>query len=251
MGIFLPSFVGLLPLPLARLCLRWRAGVLLCCLIMSQLACTDSTKSPALVEATDTTSSELPIYLDKPDFGISKPSPEVSQMADGILRARDQGRYDFFIVDKKLAKLYVFSANGMLRGESAILLGSARGDDSVPGIGTRPLNKVRPNERTTPAGRFVAERGENLDGEDIIWVDYDAALSMHRVRAKVSKERRLERLSTPSAKDNRISFGCVNIPTQFYETVVSPIFARSNAVVYILPEVKPLQQAFSFDVSRK
>ena len=76
-------------------------------------------------------------------------------------------------------------------------------------------------------------------------------ISMHRVRAKVAKERRLERLSTPSAKDNRISFGCVNIPAQFYETVVSPTFAQTNAVVYILPEVKPLQQAFSFDVSMK
>ena len=38
-----------------------------------------------------------------------------------------------------------------------------------------------PEERTTPAGRFVAERGQNLRGEDVVWIDYDAAVLMHRV----------------------------------------------------------------------
>ncbi len=251
MGASPPQLAGLFPRPSSKLLPRGWAGLLLCCLALSQWACSDSSKFPAPIDTNNPISSELPTYLSAVDFGISKPSPEVRQVANGILRARDQGVHDFFIIDKRLARLYVFSVNGMLRGESAILLGSARGDDSVPGIGTRPLQQVRPHERTTPAGRFVAERGQNLDGEDIVWVDYDAAVSMHRVRAKVSKERRLERLSTPSARDNRISFGCVNIPTQFYEAVVSPTFARSNAVVYILPEVNPLQQAFSFDISRK
>ena len=71
----------------------------------------------------------------------------------------------------------------------------ARGDHTVPGIGDRPLKVVKSYEKTTPAGRFVTEPGRNLNGEDIFWVDYDAAVSMHRVRATNPRERRLQRLA--------------------------------------------------------
>ena len=125
-----------------------------------------------------------------------------------------------------------------------------RGDDSAAGIGSRPVNQVRPGERTTPTGRFVAERGRNTPGEDVIWVDYDAAVSMHRVRAVNPKERRLERLATPAINDNRISYGCINVPAAFYEAHIRPLFATRRAVVYVLPEIKPVQQVFgSYDIA--
>lgn len=57
-----------------------------------------------------------------------------------------------------------------------------------------------PHERTTPAGRFLAEAGRNADGDDIFWVDYDVAVSMHRVRAHVPAERRLQRLASPTSR---------------------------------------------------
>jgi hypothetical protein len=60
------------------------------------------------------------------------------------------------------------------------LLGGARGD-TVPGIGALQIADVLPEERTTPAGRFVGERGHNARGEDVVWVDYDAAVSMRLV----------------------------------------------------------------------
>ena len=109
---------------------------------------------------------------------------------------------------------------------------------------------MRPGERTTPAGHFVAERGRNTLGEDVIWVDYDAAVSMHRVRAANPKERRLERLATPAIIDNRISYGCINVPVAFYEAHIRPMFATRRVVVYVLPEVKSVQQVFgSYDVA--
>ncbi len=58
------------------------------------------------------------------------------------------------------------------------------------------MASILPEERTTPAGRFVAELGHNIKGEDIVWVDYDAAVSLHRVRATNPTERRLQRLAT-------------------------------------------------------
>jgi len=184
------------------------------------------------------------------DFGHESPSPDARHLADWIADSRDNENADFIIVDKRYARAYVFDAEARLRGASTVLLGSALGDDSVPGIGLRPIAEVRPEERTTPAGRFVAERGRNLNGEDVVWVDYDAAVSMHRVRATQPSERRLERLATPTVDDNRISYGCINVPVAFYEAHVRPLVATHRAIVDVLPEVKPVQQVFgSYDVA--
>lgn len=165
-------------------------------------------------------------------------------MTAWIQRSGDSQNLPFAIIDKKDARLYVFDAQGRLKGSSPVLLGSARGDDSVPGIGERRIADILPHERTTPAGRFVAERGVNIKGEDIIWVDYDAAVSMHRVRANAPTEQRLKRLASPTPDDNRISYGCINVPFAFYNRVLKPIFSASDAVVYVLPETRPLQSFF-------
>lgn len=184
------------------------------------------------------------------DFGALSPSKDARRLANWVAHTRDNGNAEFMIVDKRDAKVYVFDASAKLRGSSPVLLGAAKGDDSVPGIGSRPLAQVRPEERTTPAGRFVAERGRNLKGEDIVWVDYDAAVSMHRVRATNPVERRLERLATPTIGDNRISYGCINVPASFYETHVKPTVAKQRGIVYVMPEVKPIQQVFgSLDIA--
>ena len=184
------------------------------------------------------------------DFGQESPSPDARHVADWIADSRDNAKADFIIVDKRDAKAYVFDAEARLRGASPVLLGSTLGDDSVPGIGLRPIAEVRPEERTTPAGRFVAERGRNLKGDDVVWVDYEAAVSMHRVRATKPSERRLERLATPTVDDNRISYGCINVPVAFYETYVRPTVATRRAIVYVLPEIKPVRQVFnSYDVT--
>lgn len=184
------------------------------------------------------------------DFGHESPSPDARHLADWIADSRDHANADFIIVDKPRARAYVFGADARLRGASPVLVGSALGDDSVPGIGSRPVEKVRPEERTTPAGRFVAERGRNAQGEDVVWVDYEAAVSMHRVRTNEPRERRLERLATPTIEDNRISYGCINVPVEFYETHIQPTFATRRAIVYVLPDVKSVQQVFgSYDVA--
>ncbi len=184
------------------------------------------------------------------DFGIETASIEARHIADWIADSRDNTDADFVIVDKKFARIYVFDREARLQGSSPVLLGAARGDDAVPGIGTRPIEQVLPEERTTHAGRFVGERGRNTQGEDIVWVDYDAAVSIHRVRATKPAERRLERLATPTVDDNRISYGCINVPVAFYESHIRPVFATRNAVIYVLPEVKSALQVFgSYDVA--
>ena len=202
--------------------------------------------TPALSSPFKSTSQK---HRELADFGLMSPSKDARRLADWVAHTHDNGNAEFMIVDKRNAKVYVFDTAARLRGASPVLLGAAKGDDSVPGIGSRPLSQVRPEERTTPAGRFVAERGRNLKGEDIVWVDYDAAVSMHRVRATNPVERRLERLATPTIADNRISYGCINVPVSFYESYVKPTVAKQRVIVYVLPEVKSMQQIFgSLDI---
>jgi len=170
--------------------------------------------------------------------------PEPRAFVERIRALDDNEGLPVFVIDKVAARLYVFDRRGSLLGDAPVLLGAARGDHSVPGIGDRPLSQVRPEEKTTPAGRFRAERGRNLGGEDIVWVDYDAAVSLHRVRTVSEAERRRERLATPTPLDNRISFGCINVPERFYDSVVSPALHRGEAMVYILPEVETVAKVF-------
>lgn len=185
------------------------------------------------------------------DFGGEDASPDARHVADWVADSRDNGNSDFVIVDKKFAKVYVFGSDARLRGATPVLLGAAPGDDSVPGIGARAIEDIRNEERTTPAGRFLAQRGRNTTNEDVVWIDYGAAVSMHRVRATDPRERRMERLASATVEDNRISWGCINVPAAFFEGFVQPVFADRKALVYVLPEVKTVREVFgSYDVAQ-
>lgn len=177
-------------------------------------------------------------------FGQETASGEVRKLADWIVDSRDNGGLPFVLVDKKGAKVFVFHADGALRGATPALLGSASGDQSAPGIGTRPLAEIRAEERTTPAGRFVASLGRNMGGGEILWVDYEAAISLHPVVTSNRKENRAGRLATASTLDNRISYGCINVPPQFFRKTVSAAFKQSDGIVYILPETREASALF-------
>lgn len=172
-------------------------------------------------------------------------TPQAERVAGWIESTRDNHGAPYMLIDKRLARLWVFDTRGSVVGSTPILLGAARGDHTVPGIGDRPLERVAPWERTTPAGRFVIEPGRNTRGEDIFWVDYDAAVSMHRVRTTHPAERRLQRLASATPYDNRISWGCINVPVAFFEGVIQPAFSKRRGIVYILPEQESPQRVFA------
>lgn len=162
---------------------------------------------------------------------------EVGELVAAVLALRDHEGRAFAIVDKQRAQLHVFDAGGRLWGSTAVLLGQARGDSSAPDVGQNTQNGHVPlHQRTTPAGRFVAEPGRNLRGEPVVWVDYDAAFAIHRLRPGASQAPRLARLATATPADNRASWGCVVVPVQFYLEVVAKLLGRGPSVVYVLPE---------------
>lgn len=218
----------------------WAAAVAIAMGIgLSLLSCV-----PALAWSPPATDSTNLVGSLQADFSGVSASSEARQIADWIVQTRDNRDAPFIIVDKKATQVFVFDGQAKLRGASTALLGLARGDDSAEGVGQRPLSKIPPGQRTTPAGRFVASLGLNLANQDILWVDYDAALALHRVLDAKSPQRRLERLAAASPLDRRITFGCINVPVSFYEDVVRPQFVDRTGVVYILPETKSLRDVF-------
>lgn len=185
-------------------------------------------------------------------FGATSPSEPTRHIADWVVDSGDNQGMPFVIVDKVNARVFVLDADGRLVGDAPALLGLARGDDSVPGIGERKLSTIRPEERTTPAGRFVASLGKNLHGVEILWIDYEAAISMHRVITGNAKERRAQRLKSATVQDRRISYGCINVPVDFYNKVLNPAFTGTNGIVYVLPEIRPAKEFFaSYDVEER
>jgi hypothetical protein len=67
---------------------------------------------------------------------------------------------------------------------------------------------------------------------------------MHRVRLNNPRERRADRLASPSVADKRISYGCINAPVAFCEQFVRTVFARQHTNIYVLPDVRSVQEDF-------
>jgi hypothetical protein len=161
-------------------------------------------------------------------------SREALDLVERVTHAGEHERLPFAVVDKKQARIFVFDAAGRLQGASPALLGQTSGDDSAPDVGAHAqTGEVPLAERTTPAGRFVSTPGRNRSGEHVIWVDYDSAFAIHRVRPGRSRQARLARLESSNPADRRVSLGCVVVPERFYDRVVRRWLGQGRAVVYV------------------
>jgi hypothetical protein len=170
-------------------------------------------------------------------------SDTVIELAGWVVASKDSQGYPFAIIDKAAAQILVFGGDGRLRGAAPGLFGSAVGDHTAPGIAGLALREIPGRDRTTPAGRFVGGFGPSIDAGRVLWVDYDAAVSIHPTATGVPSERRPERLASPTPDDNRISHGCINVSPAFYEQIMEPTFERGG-VFYILPDKASLAETF-------
>jgi len=229
------------------------------CLCLSLLAagCSSSLETKAenvanipnpMFNATYSADADVPFVMEprkasanrsgRENFGSESASRRTREMADWVVSSRDNRNMPFAIIDKVNAKVYVFGPDGQFYGAAPVLLGMAKGDHTMPGIGKLPMSRIPFSERTTPAGRFVTVMGRDPKGKDTLWLDYEGALSMHAVVKGTPADRRAERLASPTPVDNRISFGCINVPVPFFENVIATKFSDQAGIVYILPETK-------------
>lgn len=234
---------------------RITAGLLLClsafgfCLGRAEAAAQNGRSLPAHDVAASSSFIGMPPaeapHAARVNFDGFSRSRNAQYVADWVVDSGDNRGMPFIIVDKTDARVFVFGADGRFRGAARALLGLARGDNSFPGAGNLKLSQMRPEEKTTPAGRFVASMGYNLHGKDVLWVDYDNGISLHRVLTDKPEERRLQRLATATPLDKRISHGCINVPAKFFDSVVKPAFTETSGIVYVLPETYSIRQIFA------
>lgn len=172
-------------------------------------------------------------------------SAAATRVADWIAASGDNAALPYIIVDKQAASLFLFDASGKSLGKAPILVGVAVGDEATPGIGSKNLAEIGPAEKTTPAGRFLAKYGLAAGKQKVLWVDYATSVALHPIPPGASpKERRRQRMRSPKPADHRITFGCINVPTAFYNKGVRPLFRKKGGYVYILPDTRPLEAVF-------
>ena len=171
-------------------------------------------------------------------------SDTVVDIAGWVIATGDNRGMPFAVVDKEAAQVLVFDADGKIQGLAPVLIGSAVGDDSAPGVDERELKDIPAKDRTTPAGRYLAGYGPAAGGKSVLWVDYATAVALHPL-AKTSpkKEKRKQRLASATAEDNRITHGCINVSSAFYTKIIRTTFT-TGGVFYVLPDSMPLTAAF-------
>ncbi|TXC71617.1 hypothetical protein FSB78_12140 [Sphingomonas ginsenosidivorax] len=173
------------------------------------------------------------------------PSEAAVRVVDWVAATGDNHALPYVIVDKTTASMLMFDGKGKPLGQVPVLIGIAVGDDATPGVGTKNLAEIGPAEKTTPSGRYLARFGRPIGKERILWVDYATSVAIHPIPPGASKkERRRQRMLSPSASDNRITFGCINVPIAAYGKTIRPLFQRKGGYVYILPDTKPLEEVF-------
>ncbi len=173
-------------------------------------------------------------------------SAELQRVARWVIDSGDNSSLPYLLIDKVNAQVFAFNPAGQLLGSSPALLGMARGDRLIVANDTK-MAAMKAQDRVTPAGRFVSRLAIDSHGKELLVLDYDASISLHAVVKGTPAERRAERLKSATAQDNRISFGCINVPAEFYATMVSPTFAKTKGIVYVLPETGAASELFGFN----
>lgn len=171
------------------------------------------------------------------------PSADAVRVRDWVAASRDNHGLPWVVIDKAEARLFLFDAAGKQVADAPVLIGIAKGDEASPGVGDKRLADLGPAEKTTPAGRYLAKFGLPVGGERILWVDYATSVAIHTIPADADpREKRRDRMLSATAEDNRVTFGCINVPRKTW-AVIRPMF-RKGGYVYILPDAKPIEDVF-------
>jgi hypothetical protein len=190
--------------------------------------------------------------LIRADFGGQTVASDVHHIADWAVHSRDHKGLPFIIVDKVNAKAAAFDRTGRLIEVTPILLGMGVGDIFPSEVLNMNMLQTRPSQRVTPAGRYFAEEDLDIKGDNVLWVDYDKAIAIHKIPPKKTKQRRHERMASPNPAQHRITYGCINVPPGFYDRVVHAQFSSKGGIVYVLPDSTPLKAVFkSYDVGER
>ena len=187
------------------------------------------------------TEAPLPTSLDR----LQSASAEVLDVVQWVGASKDNAGLPFIVVDKANARVYAFNPAAQLKATTPVLLGMGVGDKALVSPDA-PMSAMPPQKRITPAGRYPSKLVIDNHGKVVLLIDGANLITMHIVVKGTPAQHRAERLASVTTDDNRVSFGCINVPPAFFTTVVDPDFRLTNGLVYILPEQTTAAQLFGF-----
>lgn len=191
---------------------------------------------PKVFEETRTEQAEVPAEAK------AKMSDLAQQVYRNVAPAAQASGKGFMIADKPNGMMHVFYADGTVLAQEPALFGKDTGDklgkSSLAGgpkitpAGKYTLTYVADNEYT---GGHVFQLEETVDKGD------NSMIAVHAAWLGDAKEQRAQRLESPSAADNRISYGCVNTSHDLFLNKLMPNSAKFNGgMIFILPDSQEL-----------
>lgn len=209
-------------------------------LALSCLALTITATGTALAQSAKRTDSAEKVQSKNVE---AERSEAASRVTAWVSQSGDNARLPYIVIDKPSAAMFLFDAKGKQLATAPVLIGIAAGDDATPGIGSKNLSEIGPAEKTTPAGRFLAKFGVAAGKQKVLWVDYATSVAIHTIPPGKPKEKRRERMLSTTIEDNRITFGCINVPKVAYAKIRQQ-FGKKGGYVYVLPDSKPIESVF-------
>lgn len=162
-----------------------------------------------------------------PQAGEVVMSSAAKASLDHIIDTNDNGGRPFVIADKKAGKLYLMNADGKVVDTTPALFGKTPSDSAktsgVTGAGKYDLKYNRDARLPSGYAGSVQSFDTGANGEQF---------AIHRV-IDVKGQNRQSRLDSKTARDNRITLGCINVPAEFYNQHLD---SELGAVLYVLPE---------------
>lgn len=160
--------------------------------------------------------------------GLSRPASAVNSW---VQQSKDNAGRPYIIADKQSGEIHVVGADGQVKATAPALYGRKMGDGMT--IGETPAGIFTIHQEAAPAsyGGDLQQFATAPDGD---------VYAIHRVLTN-NKQDRPGRLASPTAEDNRISLGCINIPADLYNKYLSGKF---DGKLYVLPDQRSLGDVF-------
>lgn len=159
---------------------------------------------------------------------LSQPANVVNSW---IRQSHDNNGQRYVIADKAAGTIHIMDAAGNELASAPALYGKRTGDGMSLG--------------ETPAGVFMlhnqsAPRSYGGDLQQFATAPNGDIYAVHRVLTN-NNQNRQGRLDSPTAADNRVSLGCINIPADIYNQYLNKGF---QGKLYVLPDQKKLGEVF-------
>ena len=150
-----------------------------------------------------------------------------------VRQNRDNSGKPYIIADKKGGAVHLFDAQGNLLATTPALFGKNVSDTTR--AGATPAGKFTIKYASTPAKGYGGTVQALADSSGQLVQSSIGTVSIHRTYTANGAENRPARLASKSVTDNRISNGCINVPSSFYNAHLDSVF---DGYVYVLPETK-------------